>query len=374
MATQSTSNSMLRPCARFAVPGLVALFMICLCVAGSGGAAAAPRVIVATKDPTTLTEMQHEADRIEREIKRLDDRLEVAVEDYNLATARLAQLNADLSELRITLERQQSELARMQDEMGMRLELMYKTGDWGFIDALLSSNSIADVETQIDFFSRLSRQDSELEDDYSQLVEQMERSEALAADRREEALAVEQQVETEKRMIEDKLAERESILKGLDKDIRKILSQRARIDSATAARLARVAGLNLRSVSGSAAQIAVVSEALKYLGVPYVWGGASPSGFDCSGLVMYVYAKYGVHVPHLASYQANPQYGCWRVAYADLQPADLVFFGTPIHHVAIYAGNGMFIHAPHTGDVVKVTRFADYELPSVCVRYHLILH
>ena len=81
---------------------------------------------------------------------------------------------------------------------------------------------------------------------------------------------------------------------------------------------------------------------------------------------MFVYAKFGVHVPHYAAYQAN--YG-HRVAYAALQPADLVFFGNPIHHVGIYAGNDRFIHAPHTGDVVRVARLSTYEMPSACARY-----
>jgi len=90
---------------------------------------------------------------------------------------------------------------------------------------------------------------------------------------------------------------------------------------------------------------------MRYLGVPYVWGGASPSGFDCSGLVMYVYAQVGVSLPH-SSYA---QYGMGvPVSMSDLQPGDLVFF-YGLGHVGIYVGGGNFIHAPHTGDVVKIS-------------------
>ena len=97
-----------------------------------------------------------------------------------------------------------------------------------------------------------------------------------------------------------------------------------------------------------------------------MWAADGPESFDCSGLVLFVYAKFGVHVPHFAAYQAT--YGR-RVAYSELQPADLVFFGSPIHHVGIYAGNDRFIHAPHTGDVVRVARLSTYETPSACARY-----
>ncbi len=95
--------------------------------------------------------------------------------------------------------------------------------------------------------------------------------------------------------------------------------------------------------------------AMHYLGVPYVWGGASPSGFDCSGLVMYVYAQLGVSLPHFAA----AQYGFGTPVSRDqLQPGDLVFFDG-LDHVGIYIGGDQMIHAPHTGDVVKIAPLGD---------------
>ena len=100
----------------------------------------------------------------------------------------------------------------------------------------------------------------------------------------------------------------------------------------------------------------VVSIAMSYIGVPYVWGGASPAtGFDCSGLVMYVYAQVGVSLPH----NAAAQYGYGTPVPRDqLAPGDLVFFDG-LGHVGIYIGGGQFVHAPHTGDVVKISSLSD---------------
>ncbi|HVU76649.1 MAG TPA: NlpC/P60 family protein [Gaiellaceae bacterium] len=99
------------------------------------------------------------------------------------------------------------------------------------------------------------------------------------------------------------------------------------------------------------------SIAMHYLGIKYKWGGASPStGFDCSGLVMYVFAQLGVSLPHYAA----AQFGMGQpVPKADLQPGDLVFFDG-LAHVGIYIGGGMMIHAPQTGDVVKIEPIADF--------------
>jgi cell wall-associated NlpC family hydrolase len=99
----------------------------------------------------------------------------------------------------------------------------------------------------------------------------------------------------------------------------------------------------------------VASIAMRYLGDPYVWGTAGPNTFDCSGLVMYVFAQVGISLPHYAAAQWN--YGVY-VSQDQLQPGDLVFFAN-LNHVGIYIGNDNYIQAPQTGDVVKITSLSD---------------
>jgi peptidoglycan DL-endopeptidase CwlO len=108
------------------------------------------------------------------------------------------------------------------------------------------------------------------------------------------------------------------------------------------------------NLSGGHPEAATI--AMKYLGVPYVWGGSTPGGFDCSGLVIYVYEQLGISLPHYAA----AQYGFGTAVSRDqLQPGDLVFFDG-LNHVGIYIGGGEMVHAPETGDVVKITALADF--------------
>jgi cell wall-associated NlpC family hydrolase len=132
-------------------------------------------------------------------------------------------------------------------------------------------------------------------------------------------------------------------LKGKEKQIAQLKKEEAKRQARLAAQ-ARARAKFLASRPGI-----VISTATKYLGVPYVWGGSSPRGFDCSGLVQYCYRKVGISLPHSSRMQYN--YGT-HVSRSQLKPGDLVFFYNPIHHVGIYIGNGKMINA--TGNHVQI--------------------
>lgn len=110
----------------------------------------------------------------------------------------------------------------------------------------------------------------------------------------------------------------------------------------------------------------IVNDALKFLGVPYVWGGTTPAGFDCSGLVQYVFAMNGIQLKRVTTDQ---EWQGTMISIDQLQPGDLVFFGPrgATYHVGIYIGNGEYVHAPEPGDVVKITKI-QYYTPDFGVR------
>jgi cell wall-associated NlpC family hydrolase len=349
---------------------LLGALLACLAVLGTGSAAASPAAAVATRQSPSLAGLQRSATKVQKQVAALDDRLEVVIEDWDGAQSQLAAIEAQLGQIRLQLDQSQTDLDQQQAILSAHLAWMYKLGDCGLLDELLTNGSLTDAAARIELFKRVSQQDRQLRDGFLATVRQVAALQTAIAAKRDQAMVVQQQIDAERVTIEDKLAERQAILNGLNGHIKKILGERARAAALAAGRLGRAALAQIGTIHGTAAQVGVVREALRFLGVPYVWGGAGPSGFDCSGLVLYVYASYGVSFPHFAAFQAEMG---TPVPESQLEPADLVFFGDPIHHVVIYAGDGLVVEAPHTGDVVKVARLSDFAAPSACRRYLLRL-
>ena len=122
-------------------------------------------------------------------------------------------------------------------------------------------------------------------------------------------------------------------------------------------KVTKASWFGLKRVSAAPVPIGVraVEYAKRFIGTPYVWGGSSPGGFDCSGLVRYVYEKFGIDLPHssYADFDLGRPVGRWA-----LKPGDLVFFNG-LGHVGLYIGHGRFIHAPHTGTTVQISTLSN---------------
>jgi len=211
------------------------------------------------------------------------------------------------------------------------------------------------------------------ESDATAVVEMKQaRTEAVAA-RKEyssKAAAAKTQVaimSSRRKSIQSQLATRKSKLSGIESEISALEAQEEARARATAntwtKRVSRGSGSRTFPPPTRAPRSSIMSIARRYLGAPYVWGADGPNSFDCSGFTMFVYRQVGVSLPH--SSRAQIGYG-QRVSRANLAPGDLVFFGSPIHHVGIYAGGGMYIHAPHTGDVVKISSMGRSDFAGAC--------
>jgi cell wall-associated NlpC family hydrolase len=167
------------------------------------------------------------------------------------------------------------------------------------------------------------------------------------------------QIGAKKRRIESLLA------KNKDKLVAAVKAERAEEAKRRAAAAAReraaqdatpsTAPSTGGSGGASAKALAAVAAAKSKLGAPYVWGGDGPNSFDCSGLTMWAYKQVGIGLPHFTGAQWNVGR---HVSRSALRPGDLVFFHSDLHHMGMYVGGGNMIHAPHTGDVVRIAPLA----------------
>lgn len=159
-----------------------------------------------------------------------------------------------------------------------------------------------------------------------------------------------------------KIANYQSFFKSSSTDVQESVRNRFKNERNDVLALAGGGVSNRRGQSRTGGQVSgkgqnLVNTAKKYLGTKYVWGGTSPSGFDCSGLLQYAAAQNGISVPRTTYEQIKTGRA---VDKSELQPGDFIFFGTSDdpHHVGMYVGNGQYIHAPKTGDVVKISNLS----------------
>jgi cell wall-associated NlpC family hydrolase len=334
-------------------------------------AAACVAAGTATGDPSVGAK-RAQAQQVMAQISQLDSNLERARTLYIASTQKLQVIEHNQKINKVALRAARANLKRSQHTLMQRLVTIYTTrDDHSTLAVLLGATSIDDLVNRIETVQSVSAQDIAVLHEVVGFKKVVTRTRhALTVAHRTQQRLVQQRAAAKAR-ISSQLSRQQRLLASIKGEIARILAaNRARALAAANAARARydaaqqasalalqqtVVGATASTGDGSVAPPSqyggVVGIAMRYLGVPYVWGGESPAGFDCSGLVAYVYSQVGVSLPHYTGAQWNMGV---PVARSDLQPGDLVFFDG-LGHVGIYVGGNEFIHAPHTGDVVKIS-------------------
>jgi peptidoglycan DL-endopeptidase CwlO len=332
--------------------------------------------VPAFADPS-IGSKRAEAQAVIAQLQGLSDSLERARSQYDAASFQLAETKRQLRENAYELKVARGNLRASQRAIRRRLVTLYTSNQDSTIEVILGSRSLDDMISRIDSAKNVTSLDARVAGEVTEFRRSVtEHRTRLAAARAQQEHLVAVRAAA-KASIESKIAEQQQLYASIKSQI----AQMVQAEQARQLQMARMA--QARMVAQHQAQVqatqdtvvgisavtpqsntvvapppthgGVVAIAMSQLGTPYVWGGAAPGGFDCSGLVMWAYAQVGVSLPH--STYALFAMGV-PISRDQLQPGDLVFFDG-VGHVGIYIGGNQFIHAPHTGDVVKISSLDD---------------
>lgn len=328
---------------------------------------------------------------LESKIRQYDNKIIESME-------KIETLNKEVDAAKERVEEAKVEIAELEESYNRTVDLSKErikniqtngSAQFNFIEIILSSDGISDFVQKTTALMTIMSADQQLAETLTSKQEELEEKQtqlesdlALIKSSQEEAKAEQAEIEKDKEAVQTELRNVEAAKKQAEEEAarqaelarqqqeaanQQVVTQNGQANnSASSGTTVNTTESNssnntqtgtsdsTSTVTGSASAQAVIAEAKKYLGVPYKWGGSSPSGFDCSGFTSYVYKKVGISLPRTSRAQQNVG---TKVSLSNVQPGDLVFMGKPAYHVGIYIGGGKYIHAPQTGDVVKIASF-----------------
>jgi len=310
--------------------------------------------IPATAAPTSADKMA-EAQHVKAQVEALNNRVEIADENYLTAADKHDKLLSETRQAAARVKKAQRRLNQLETHLDTRAADMYRNGPLGFLDVLLGAKSFDQFARTWDILKTLSAEDASYISQTKDAKVEYVAAHAQLAVKEKAAARQESIMAGNRRLIQGQLAERKQKLAGVEAEVATLQAQEA------AAARARAAAAQSHYSSGGGgggnyptpsipAHGNVVAYAESRIGCPYRWAASGPNAFDCSGLTMWCYGRVGIHLSHSSREQINEGQ---RVSRKDLQPGDLVFFGSPIHHVGLYVGGGEMIEAPYTGASVR---------------------
>jgi len=347
--------------------------------------------------PSTIQGQKAQIAQLENQLNSINYQADAAVNNYDGAMWRLQTAKQQISENSSAIATNTVQLARSESVLATRLRELYANPQPNAVQVLLATGNITSVVDTETLVEHIGNEDGAVVKGVRTTLTNLktERIRLLAAQQSasQQVVAAQQQ----KTKVLALLNQQKSVLSNAQAGLRQaIAAQQAAAAAAAAAQAAAVRAAQSNAVvqqsaatapgapaslgggatssgGGSTAPVSVpsgagnaaaVAVAERYIGVPYVWGGESPAGFDCSGLVAYAYAQIGRYLPHytVAQYDMFP-----KVSISQLQPGDIVFF-YGLSHEAMYVGGGTVIQAPHTGAFVSYASLSSMGAPDGAVR------
>lgn len=294
-----------------------------------------------------------------KEVERLQTNLEDAVERYNYACYRLEQTRGELEDNKAEISQAESELAANKTRLNGRVRAMYVARHNEFLDVVVNAGSFDEFLVGLDLAKKVSRKDADLVRGVKIAKAKLESARQSLEQREGEQAAARSDIAESKAAVEGDLSAAKGKLANVEEEVRQAMARRAAEAAAVTSGSRRSYPtpdpVVRRSAPPGTPHGGVVDVAYAQLGKPYVWGAEGPNSFDCSGLTMYCYrVGAGIGISHSSYAQA---YCGTPVSVSELAPGDILGF-RGWGHVGLYIGGGEFIHAPQSGDVVRITSLA----------------
>lgn len=332
-------------------------------------------VALATPSTPQIEEKQREAAAAQSELDDLAAQLELRTEEYYAITDALQATRTEVDKARVELDLADRELDAKTIRLQERAAGMYRSGPVDMLEVLLGTTSFGDFITRIDWLGRIGRNDAETLQSVKDARARVEQVKKTLERREEEQTLLRAEAKVKQGEIEDAVERQQSYVASLNSEVAQLIREEEERQQALAEERARVAAEEAARRAAEQSPVSVptivdpgvlgvghpeaLDAGLKYIGVPYVWGGSTPAGFDCSGLTQYVYREVGITIPRNSrdQFKSGARIPADRVDLLAL--GDLVFFGydgdaNQVHHVGIYAGSGNYLHAPYTGASVRI--------------------
>ena len=313
-------------------------------------------------NPVLAAPSQNQASQnqnIEMSIEELDVKIENTLSKIDNNKSEIVKTEKMITSSEKDIKSAETDIVKEKSLFKNRMRALYINGTDAYLQVLFSSSGFSDFISKVDAVNKVIDYDNKLIARFENKKISIDNKKVELVKKQNQIIAIEKDNEQILAKLNADKEKQSKLIVQAQAAERLYAAQDSALTSAAIKNVnsIRQAAPNL-SLSRGAAPIsdnAVIAYASNYLGTPYVWGGTSPNpGFDCSGFTQYVYRHFGISLGRTTFDQIKNGVS---VSRDNLQPGDLVFFGTYSnpHHMGIYVGNNSFIHAPHTGDVIKIS-------------------